>query len=116
VVEDLQADPRFSQLGVTTSAPYIRFYAGAPVIDANGLPLGSVCVLDTKPNSLDFRGLMTLSRFAAMAGAVLATRRLAVDLLETMPSPSANETAMLRLDRILIPLFEKLGGARGHHS
>lgn len=106
VVEDIQADPRFSELPITRQAPYLRFYAGAPIFDRSGLPLGSVCVLDTQPRELDSRRLFTLPRMAAMVAAVLEARRLAVDLLEARPHSGSVDAAFVRLDRILAPLIE----------
>lgn len=52
-VPDATADPRFADLEVVTGEPHIRFYAGVPLVSATGLPLGTVCVLDTEPRQLD---------------------------------------------------------------
>jgi excisionase family DNA binding protein len=67
VVEDAGADPRFVANPLVTGAPHIRFYAGYPVRDANGLALGSLCVLDREPRRLRERELRALRELAAIA-------------------------------------------------
>ena len=49
VVADARADARFAAAPVVAEAPFVRFYAGAPLIAPGGLRVGSLCVLDTKP-------------------------------------------------------------------
>ncbi len=49
VVPDLACDPRFEQNPLVTAAGGLRFYAGALIETPEGLPLGTVCVLDSKP-------------------------------------------------------------------
>jgi PAS domain S-box-containing protein len=49
VVPDLTRDPRFADNPLVTGDPYVRFYAGAVLRTPEGLPLGTVCVLDHKP-------------------------------------------------------------------
>ncbi|MFC1456484.1 GAF domain-containing protein [Microvirga arabica] len=51
VVSDARADERFKDNSVVTGEPYIRFYAGAPLIYEGDVRLGSLCLLDTKPRS-----------------------------------------------------------------
>lgn len=67
VVEDAGADPRFAANPLVTGAPHIRFYAGYPVLDANGMALGSLCVLDREPRRLRERELRALRELAAIA-------------------------------------------------
>lgn len=49
VVPDLRHDPRTATNTLVTQSPSIRFYAGAPLKSPTGVPLGSVCVIDTAP-------------------------------------------------------------------
>ena len=67
VVEDASADPRFADNPMVTGAPFIRFYAGYPVRTAEGLALGSLCVLDTEPRRLREREMRALRELALLA-------------------------------------------------
>lgn len=49
VVPDLTGDPRFACNPLVTGEPHLRFYAGAVLRTPEGLPLGTVCVLDHNP-------------------------------------------------------------------
>jgi PAS domain S-box-containing protein len=61
VVPDTRADPRFDCNPLVTGAPGVRFYAGEVLKTADGLPLGTLCILDTKPRP---QGLTALQAFA----------------------------------------------------
>ncbi|KQP74859.1 histidine kinase [Methylobacterium sp. Leaf111] len=66
-VPDASRDPRFEGNPLVTGDPGLRFYAGAVLKTADGHPVGTVCVLDTKPHDLTERqhkGLMRLARQA----------------------------------------------------
>jgi GAF domain-containing protein len=49
VVPDTTRDARFASNPLVTGDPGLRFYAGALLETPEGLPLGTVCVLDTEP-------------------------------------------------------------------
>lgn len=51
VVSDALGDPRFNANPLVTGAPGIRFYAGRPLLYSGGVPIGSLCVIDTEPRA-----------------------------------------------------------------
>jgi len=51
VINDTLADDRFKNNPFVTGAPFIRFYAGAPLIFLKNIRLGALCLIDTKPRS-----------------------------------------------------------------
>ncbi|MEA9581072.1 GAF domain-containing protein [Xanthomonas nasturtii] len=64
-VPDLTQDPRFRDISVVTGDTGARFYAGMPLVTTEGVALGTVCVLDTEPrslNELQRTGLQALAR------------------------------------------------------
>lgn len=80
VVEDLSADPRFAANPLVTEPPDLRFYAGAPLVTPEGLPLGSFCVLDRVPRRLSEGQAATLQALARQAMAQLELRRTLAQL------------------------------------
>ena len=53
VIEDTTRDARFRDHPLVTETPYIRFYAGAVIRTAAGLPLGTLCLIDRHPRHFD---------------------------------------------------------------
>lgn len=51
-IPDTTADHRFAEHPLVTGDPHIRFYAGAPLTTAEGMNLGTICVIDNKPRTL----------------------------------------------------------------
>ena len=51
--ENLTLDERFADNPAVKQDPRFRFYAGAPVVDGDGFALGSLCILDRKPRTLN---------------------------------------------------------------
>jgi excisionase family DNA binding protein len=67
VVDDLSRDERFASNPIVAGDPHLRFYAGAPVFDDAGFALGTLCVMDREPRTLDPRGRRALHSLAALA-------------------------------------------------
>jgi GAF domain-containing protein len=76
VVPDATLDLRFSDNPLVTGPPFVRFYAGAPLVDRDGYSLGTFCIVDTKPHSLateEIGELVGLSELAMRRIDFLAT-------------------------------------------
>lgn len=58
VVLNAADDARFRHNYYVTNAPYIRFYAGAPLRTAAGFNIGALCIIDPSPR----KGFATASR------------------------------------------------------
>ncbi|ADV27746.1 diguanylate cyclase [Pseudoxanthomonas suwonensis 11-1] len=75
VVEDATRDPRFARNPVVTGEMGIRFYAGVPLVDAEGNALGSLCVFDQHPRKLGEREAAALRALARQAAFLIELRR-----------------------------------------
>ena len=84
VVEDAQADDRFSANPLVTAEPHIRFYAGAPLINADGHALRTLCVIDREPRTLAPDKTLALESLARQVVAQMELRRVARSLAEAM--------------------------------
>jgi PAS domain S-box-containing protein len=86
VVPDTTRDPRFAGNPLVTGAPHLRFYAGALLETEDGLPLGTLCVLDSKPRP---EGLTSQQGFALL---VLARQVMAqLELRRALAAREASE-------------------------
>lgn len=75
IVPDALHDQRFAGNPLVTSAPEIRFYAGAPLLTAEGHGLGTLCVIDRKPRTLAPGQVEALAALARQVSAHLDLRR-----------------------------------------
>nr|WP_262898476.1 GAF domain-containing DNA-binding protein [Hymenobacter negativus] len=79
-VYDAASDPRFADNPLVTGSPNIRFYAGAPLLSAEGQPLGTLCTLDTVPRQLSTDQRDALRMLARQVMAHLELRRIRLQL------------------------------------
>nr|WP_246513158.1 GAF domain-containing protein [Azospirillum picis] len=75
VVEDAVSDARFKENPLVSGPPYIRFYAGAPIINRDRRALGSVCVIDSTPRSFSMVDRMVLAQLTVTALAAIESRQ-----------------------------------------
>lgn len=75
VVEDLKQNLRFRENPLVLQEPYARFYAGVP-LHVDGLVVGSLCLLDTRPRTLDTGKLGFLKDLAHVVERELTQREV----------------------------------------
>ncbi|MCC5660742.1 sensor domain-containing diguanylate cyclase [Nostoc sp. XA010] len=67
VVPNAIKDDRFTNNPLVKGSPKIRFYAGVPLITPDGLPIGTLCVMDTIPHHPSYQQLDALRRLSRQA-------------------------------------------------
>lgn len=84
IVVDASGDERFITNPQGADAPPIRFYAGVSLTDSDGYTLGTLCVMDYVPHSLDNQQQQGLKALAHQAVTQLEQRRKIRRLEDTL--------------------------------
>jgi len=74
-VPDTSKDRRFAGLPAIAGAPFVRFYAGAPLVGVRGHAVGTICVMDREPRTLSEDQRRALRILAVQAASQLELRR-----------------------------------------
>lgn len=93
IVSDATKDDRFSANPLVTEDPHIRFYAGAPVCDPSGQPIGTLCLIDSRPRDFTISEKQILRELADMVEHEIA--RLDQEKLQQQLSSSMTRTASI---------------------
>lgn len=102
VVPDTHADDRFKTLPFIATEPFIRFYAGMPLIDSGGHALGTLCILDLAPRELAFETAEGIRRLARQT---IAQLELRLKLAEVQRSQQALAAEKQRSDSLLLNIL-----------
>ncbi|MBI3098597.1 MAG: PAS domain S-box protein [Planctomycetes bacterium] len=76
-VPDALADDRFRESPLVRAGPQIRFYAGAPLVTAEGCAVGTLCVADSQPRDLSHEEQDSLRSLAGIVVRELELREAA---------------------------------------
>jgi GAF domain-containing protein len=106
VVPDTFQDERFRNNPLVRSDPYIRFYAGAPLINEEGYALGTLCVVDRTPRELAPDQKEALQALSRLVLAQLELRRnlklLKEALTERTSAEHEREREITKLQQTLV--------------
>lgn len=75
IIPDTLADERYATSPVVTSAPYVRFYAGVPLITPEGEAIGTLCIVDSRPRQMKAQQMESLLSISRLVMRQLELRR-----------------------------------------
>ncbi|HHS9528842.1 TPA: sensor domain-containing phosphodiesterase [Raoultella ornithinolytica] len=73
ICHDTHQHPTFRDYHAVKEAPFIRFYAGCPLKTQDGVPIGTLCILDTQPRELSDEQLDLFEKIAGLISDFLAS-------------------------------------------
>lgn len=91
VVPNALQDERFRNNPLVVGEPNVRFYAGAPLINEDGLALGTICVVDRVPRELGPDQRAALQALSRRVLAQLELRRHLLLLKEALADRTREE-------------------------
>jgi two-component system, NtrC family, sensor kinase len=110
IIPDALNDDRFRDNPLVVNEPYIRFYAGAPLINEDGFALGTLCVVDRQPRELDDSQKEALKSLRSLALGQIELRQNLQLLKEALNDRTREEHAReLELKRLEEKLVRVLG-------
>jgi signal transduction histidine kinase len=89
IIPDARNDIRFHDNPIVAGQPNVIFYAGVPLTNEDGLPLGTICVIDHKPK------ILTPAQIRSLKALSEQTMRL----LELRLNKSKLEQTLVRLEK-----------------
>lgn len=97
IIPDARLDERFHDNPLVTGDPYLRFYAGHPLAGPAGHNVGTFCLADRRPRTLDERELALLDELAGLAEHELRM----VDLIRTQRDLIKTKDALVQTQQHL---------------
>lgn len=104
VIPDMLSDQRFVDNPLVVNEPNVRFYAGAPLITSDGQRIGSICVIDLKPNALNKQQEFILKMLSRQAINMMEFR-ISVELLEQNKIEAEKQREVIRKAEINLRSF-----------
>ncbi len=84
IVRDATKDRRFAGNPLVEGEPHIRFYAGFPLVNPEGLALGTLCAVDRKPHRLSSEQQEAMLVLARQVMVLMEFRRVSKHLAASL--------------------------------
>ena len=97
VIPDTVQDARFRDNPHVVGPPFVRFYAGSPLVTPDGHPLGTLCVMDSVPRTLTGEQMDALRALGRQAQGQLELRRNLDELRRALAERDRAEAEQVEL-------------------
>ncbi len=114
VIPDATKDHRFDCNPLVTGEPGLRAYAGALLKSPEGLPIGTVCVLDYQPREFTHAQVEMLRFLARQAMAQLELRRTVAQQRQLLRRARSAEREKANFERVVRQASDFIGMADAH--
>ena len=101
IVTDTRTDERFRDNPFVTGGPFVRFYAGAPLVTPEGHALGTICVIDSVPRTLTPDQREALEALRRQVEAQLELRRNLHELKLALAARDKAEADVVKLSSLI---------------
>jgi hypothetical protein len=120
-IPDLSRDMRFSDFPAVTGDPAARFYAGMPLVTPEGAAVGTVCVVDHAPRTLDARQRDALAALARLTVTLMESGRrehaqAATEALQPKPATDAAAATDFTVALLEVQDYAGLVARRGERA
>lgn len=115
VIPDATKDARLDCNPLVTQDPHLRAYAGALLKTAQGLPIGTICVLDYKPRAFTDQQIQMLQFLAKQTMAQFELRRTIAEQRRLLERATTAERDKAKFERVVTQASDFIGmaNARG---
>lgn len=97
IIPDATKDERFMNNQLVVNDPNIRFYAGFPLVTGAGQKLGTLCVIDSRPRTLNAQQENALRKLSNQAMKLIELHRKNQQLQNLREAESHQKEALTRL-------------------
>ncbi|KOP25321.1 histidine kinase [Hapalosiphon sp. MRB220] len=108
IIPDTFADERFATSPVVTSEPYVRFYAGVPLLAPQGEAIGTVCVVDRVPREITSNQIEALQAIGRLVIRQLELRRNLIELASIKTEYKQSQIALQQSECTLRSFFDSV--------
>jgi PAS domain S-box-containing protein len=101
IVEDARDDSRFKDNPLVTGDPHIVFYAGVPLVNEDGFPLGTLCIIDPRKRAITEAQKTALRTLARQVMDKLELKRKHIALIKANEAFEKSQRALQVLNNQL---------------